>query len=41
MSYLEGGTGNDLVDLGDYNTANIGYGNDGNDKVIGGQHYGY
>ena len=34
------GHDDDLLDLGDFNYSNYGYGGAGNDKIIGGQHYG-
>ena len=33
---LDGGDGDDLIDLGDQNYGNYGYGGAGNDKIIGG-----
>lgn len=32
------GDGNDIIDFGDYNDIHYGWGRDGNDKIIGGQH---
>ena len=39
--FLEAGDGDDLVDLGDFNYSSLVYGEAGNDKMIGGQHYGF
>ena len=40
MAVLSGQDGDDLLDLGDFNHINVAYGGAGNDKIIGGQHYG-
>ena len=40
IAVLNGDDGDDLIDLGDFNQNNLAYGGAGNDKIIGGQHYG-